>query len=166
MKCYEIFAAVDPAVVGEMLDWFRDNDREVYKTCVATLAKNRKVRTVFVQKKPLPQQYEWIRKTLQLRTCDDVGMQLLQAYLLAAQQKMLGMFCDGLGIEHDGKGSVKGALPEKLDKGRLDETVEKLVDVFDPRIFTIYLYCFNMQVEGGYVELTEKLESDERLKLA
>jgi phosphatidylserine/phosphatidylglycerophosphate/cardiolipin synthase-like enzyme len=148
-----------------MLDWFRENDRNVYKTAVSTLASNRKLRPVFIQKKSLAEQYAWIQKTLQIRACDAVGEQILQAYLMAAQQSMLGMFCDGLGIAHDGKGSVVGALPKELDKDRLDQTVEKLVDVFDPKIFTLYLRCFNMQVVGGYPELTEKIESDERLTL-
>jgi hypothetical protein len=85
---------------------------------------------------------------------------------MAGQQSMLGMFCDGMGIPHDGKGSVVGNLPKGLDKERLDATVEKLVDVFDPKIFTLYLHCFNMQVPGGYPTLTEKIESDERLTLA
>lgn len=149
-----------------MLDWFRDNDRNVYKTAVATLAGNRKLRPVFVQKKPLPEQYAWIQKTLQLRACDPVGEQILQTYLMSAQQKMLGMFCDGLDISHDGKGSVTGELPKELDQAKLDETVAKLADVFDSKIFALYLYCFNMQIPGGYPNLTEKLESDDRLTLS
>ncbi len=166
MKSHEIFTTIDPAVVAEMLDWFRANDKDVYKTVISTLASDRKLRPVFVQKKSLAEQYAWVQKTLQLRACDGIGEQLMQAYLMAAQQKMLGMFCDGLGIEHDGKGSVSGALPKELDKAKLDETVDKLVDVFDPKIFTLYLLCFNMQVAGGYAALTEKLATDDRLKLA
>lgn len=166
MKSHEIFTKIDPAVVAEMLEWFRANDKDVYKTVISTLAADRKLRPVFVQKKSLPEQYAWVQKTLQIRACDSIGEQFMQAYLMAAQQKMLGMFCDGLGIEHDGKGSVSGALPNELDPKKLDETVEKLADVFDPKIFTLYLLCFNMQVAGGYAALTEKLASDERLKLA
>ena len=166
MKSHEIFAAVDPAIVTEILDWFRANDRNVYKSAVSTLAANRKLRPVFVQKKSMAEQYAWIHKTLQIRACDDIGDQILQAYLMAGQQSMLGMFCDGMGIPHVGKGSVVGNLPKALDKERLDATVEKLVDIFDPKIFTLYLHCFNMQVPGGYPTLTEKIESDERLTLA
>lgn len=166
MKSHEIFTAVDPAVVTEILDWFRANDRNVYKTAVSSLAGSRKLRPVFVQQKPLVEQYAWIHKTLQIKACDPIGDQILQAYLMAGQQSMLGMFCDGMGIPHDGKGSVVGDLPKALDKERLDATVEKLVDVFDPKIFALYLHCFNMQLPGGYPALTEKLESDERLKLA
>ena len=166
MKSHEIFSAADPAVLTEILDWFRANDRNVYKSAVSTLAANRKLRPVFVQKKSLAEQYSWIHKTLQIKACDDIGDQILQAYLLAGQQSMLGMFCDGMGIPHDGKGSVVGDLPKALDKERLDATVDKLVDVFDPKIFTLYLHCFNMQRAGGYPTLTEKIESDARLRLA
>lgn len=166
MKSHEIFSAIDPTVVSEILDWFRENDKNVYKTAVSTIAANRKLRPVFIQKKSLTEQYAWIHKTLQIRACDPIGDQILQAYLLSAQQSMLGMFCDGLGIPHDGKGSVVGDLPKALDVARLDETVDKLIDVFDPKIFTLYLHCFNMQVPGGYPALSAKIESDDRLKLA
>ncbi len=149
-----------------MLTWFRNNDRNVYKSVINTLAKERKLRAVFVQKKPLPEQFAWIHKTLQLRACDAIGEQFLQAYLMAAQQSMLGMFCDGLGIEHDGKGAVTGDLPRDLDSTKLAETSEKLVDVFDPKIYTIYLHCFNMQMPGGYPAITKLLEEDKRLSLS
>ena len=126
MKAHELYTAVDPAVVTDMLDWFRANDRNVYKSAVATLATNRKLRLVFIQKKPLVEQYAWILKTLKLPACETIGEHLLQAYLMAGQQSMLAMFCDGLGIPHDGKGSVVGDLPKKIDGERLDTTIDKL----------------------------------------
>lgn len=166
MKAHELYAKVDPALVTSMLDWFRANDRNVYKSAVATLASNRKLRPVFVEKKPLVDQYSWIHKTLKINACNTIGEHLLQAYLMAGQQSMLAMFCDGMGIPHDGKGSVVGDLPKKLDAERLNETIDRLTGLFDPKLFTLYLHCFNMQVDGGWPELTAKLESDERLVLA
>jgi len=166
VKAHELYAAADPVLVTDMLDWFRANDRNVYKSAVATLAGNRKLRPVFIQKKSLADQYAWIHKTLKINAADTIGEHLLQAYLMSAQQSMLGMFCDGLGIPHDGKGSVVGDLPKKLDSERLDTTVDRLVDIFDPKLFALYLHCFNLQVPGGWPELSGKLETDERLKLA
>lgn len=166
MKPHEIYANVDPAIVTQMFDWFRENNRNVYKSAVHTLAGKRKLRPVFIEKKPLPEQYEWLHKSLKVKAFKDVGEHLLQAYLLAGQQSMLAMFCDGMGIPHDGKGSVVGDLPKKLDAERLDATVDRLVDIFDAKLFTMYLHCFNLQVANGWPELTAKLESDERLKLA
>jgi len=166
VKAHELYTAVDPAVVTDMLDWFRANDRNVYKSAVATLATNRKLRLVFIQKKPLVEQYAWILKTLKLPACETIGEHLLQAYLMAGQQSMLAMFCDGLGIPHDGKGSVVGDLPRKIDGERLDATIDKLVDIFDPKLLTMYLQCFNLQVDGGWPELTDKLANDPRLTLS
>ena len=166
VKAHELYTAVDPAIVTQILDWFRANDKNVYRSAVATLANNRKLRPVFIEKKSMADQYAWINKTLKLKACDTIGEHLLQAYLMSGQQSLLAMFCDGMGIPHDGKGSVVGELPKKLDATRLASTIDRLVDVFDPKIFTVYLHCFNMQVLGGWPELNEKLNSDERLKLA
>jgi len=166
VKAHELYTVLDPAIVTQILDWFRANDRNVYKSAVATLAGNRKLRPVFIQKKPLTEQYAWIHKTLKLNACDTIGEHLLQAYLMAGQQSLLAMFCDGMGIPHDGKGSVVGDLPKKLDPERLTATIDRLVDIFDPKLLTLYLRCFNLQLHGGWPELTAKLESDARLVLA
>lgn len=166
MKSHEIYAAIDPVVVSGMLDWFRANDRNIYRTVVNSLTSNRKLRPVFVEKKPLAAQYAWILKTLQLRACDDIGEQLMQAYLMAGQQPMLAAFCNGLNIPHDGKGAVTGNLPAQLDADKLSVTIDKLIESHDPKVVTLYLLCFNMQIPAGWPNLTEKLATDERLKLA
>lgn len=167
VKAHELYSAVDPALVTQMLNWFRANDRNVYRSAVATLAQNRKLRPVFVEKKSMADQYAWIAKTLQLRGCDTIGEHLLQAWLMAGNQMLLAAFCDGMGIAHDGKGSVVGDLPKKLDPERLGATIDRLLEGgFDSKLVTLYLYCFNMQVDGGWPELNTKLAEDERLKLA
>ena len=166
MKAYEIYSAVAPSVVNQMLDWFRSNDRNVYKSAVASLAEKRKLRPVFIEKKPMTEQYAWIHKTLKISACNTIGEHLMQAYLMAGQQSLLAMFCDGMGIQHDGKGSVVGELPEALDAKRLDSTIDRLIEVFDPKILTLYLRCFNLQAPNGWNELSEKLNSDSRLVLA
>jgi hypothetical protein len=166
VKAYEIYSAVDPSVVNQMLDWFRSNDRNVYKSAVASLAEKRKLRPVFIEKKPMTEQYAWIHKTLKISACNTIGEHLMQAYLMAGQQSLLAMFCDGMGIQHDGKGSVVGELPEALDAKRLDSTIDRLIEVFDPKILTLYLRCFNLQAPNGWTELSEKLNSDSRLVLA
>lgn len=148
-----------------MFEWFRANDRNVYKSAVATLASNRKLRPVFIQQKPLAEQYAWMFKTLQLRACDTIGEHLLQAWLMAGNQPMLVVFCDNMGIAHDGKGSVVGDLPRGIDAARLDTAVDRLLELFDPQLVALYLHCFNMQVPGGWPTLTAKLTGDERLKL-
>ena len=76
VKAHELYTAADPALVTQMLDWFRDNDRNVYKSAVSTLAQTKKLRLVFIQKKPLAEQYAWILKTLRGRPADTIGEHL------------------------------------------------------------------------------------------
>ena len=165
VKAHQIYQQMAPELLHQMLDWFREKERSVYKTTLATLAKDRKLRLVFVQRKPLPEQYAWIHKTLQLRSCDTVGEQLLQAWFLAGHQPLLAAFCDEMGIPHDGKGSVEGDLPAELDAPKLDAAVDKLLESVDPRLLSLYLHTFNLQVPGGWQALGAKLAADERLRL-
>ncbi len=166
VKAHELYNAVDPALVTQMLDWFRDNDRNVYKSAVATLAQSKKLRLVFIQKKPLAEQYAWIHKTLKAKQAETIGEHLLQAWFMAGNQEMLAKFCDVIGIEHDGKGSVTGDLPKELDATKLDEAVDILTAAFDPKIVSLYLHVFNLQTPGGWDSLTAKLAADPRLALA
>lgn len=166
MKAHEIYQKIDPALVTQMLDWFRDNDRNVYRSAVSTLAQSRKLRLAFIQKKPLPDQYAWILKTLKMRTSDTIGEHLLQAWLMAGNQELLVTFCDGVGIEHDGNGSVTGELPDELDAAKVKESVDRMVEKFDPKVVTLYLIVFNLQQPGGWPAVTEILEKDDRLSLS
>lgn len=166
VKAHELYNAVDPAIVTQMLDWFRDNDRSVYKSAVATLAQSRKLRPAFIQKKSLPDQYAWILKTLRSKAADTIGEHLLQAWFMAGNQEMLAKFCDSIGLEHDGKGSVTGDLPKQMDAAKLDEAVDALLAAHDPKVVTLYLRVFNLQQPGGWDSLGAKLESDSRLVLA
>jgi len=160
-----MFSSLAPELVQQMLDWFREQDRNVYKTAVATLAGQRKLRPVFIERKPLKEQYAWIHKTLQLKLCNGVAEHLLQAWLMGGQQEMLASFCDAMGIEHE-NGTVNGELPDTLDAGKLDQAVDKLVEAHNPQLVALYLQCFNLQMAGGWPTLSAKLENDERLKLA
>lgn len=166
MHAHQIFQAVTPDFVASMLQWFRDEQRETYKTALSSLATNRKLRPVFIQKKPLADQYAWFHKTLKLKPCDMLGEHLLQAYLMQGQQQLLIDACDGMGIEHDGKGSVEGELPETLDDDKLASTIDSLLEKHDRETVAVYLLVFNLQRPEGWPNLTEKLASDERLKLS
>jgi len=165
VKAHEIYQALDQELLHQMLNWFRDNERSVYQNALATIAGKRNLRPVFIQRKPLPDQYGWFEKMLKLKSCDTVGEHLLQAWFLAGHQDLLAAFCDAMDIPHDGKGSVEGELPADLDTEKLDAAIDTLIESRDPRLITLYLRVFNLQTAEGWPAITAKLESDERLKL-
>lgn len=166
MNAYQIYQEIDPALTRDMFTWIRDNERQLYKTAVSSLAASRNLRPVFVEKKSVPDQIAFIHKTLKLRTSDTIGEHLLQVWFMKGQQDLLISFCDGMGIEHDGEGSVEGSLPDTLDDEKLKATIDDLISKHDPRIVTLYLRVFNLQTSEGWENLATILEEDDSLKLS
>ena len=166
MQAYEIYQNIKPSIITELFQWMRDEERELYKSTVATLANDRKLRPVFIQKKSVAEQIAWMHKTLKLKSSGMIGEHLFQVYFMQGQQQLLVDFCDAMGIEHDGKGSVDGALPDTLDSDKLRAAVDSLVKTFDPQLVSLYLRVFNLQTENGWDSITEILNSDERLALS
>ena len=166
MNAFEIYQQIDPSLVSDMFLWTRENDRQLYKSAIASLTANRNLRPVFVEKKSVPDQIAWLHKTLKLRTSDTIGEHLFQVYFMKGQQDLLKGFCDGMGIEHDGEGSVEGSLPETMEDEKLKTTLDDLVSKYDPKLVTLYLRIFNLQTKDGWANFEALLESDERLALA
>jgi hypothetical protein len=165
VKPHELFKLLDPVIVAELFTTFREEEREIYKSAVASLAQARKLRPIFVQKKPVTEQIAWMHKTLGLRGSDMIAEHLLQVWFMKFQQPLLINFCDGMDIAHNGEGSVEGELPKQLDAEKLRATVESLFGDFNPKIVSLYLHVFNLQTPGGWESLTAALESDDRIKL-
>lgn len=165
MKAHELFKLLDPAIVAELFTTFREEEREIYKSTVTSLAQARKLRPVYVQKKPVVEQIAWMHKTLNLRGSDMIGEHLLQVWFMKFQQPLLIKFCDGMEIDHNGEGSVEGELPSELDEAKLCSTIETLFGDFNPKIVSLYLHVFNLQTPGGWESLTKLLAADERVKL-
>ncbi|MEZ7956302.1 MAG: hypothetical protein QMC23_03530 [Rubritalea sp.] len=166
MNAHQIYQAADPALITDLFTWLRNEEKDLYKNTVTSLAQDRKLRPVFIQKKSLPDQYKWLHKTLKLKSTDMMGEHLFQLFFMKGNEELLVTFCDAMGIEHDGKGSVEGELPKELDAAKAKGAVDALLAKFDPNLVTAYLYVFNLQTEGGWDSITALLESDDRLKLA
>ena len=148
-----------------MFMFFREEDRNLYKTSLATLASNKKMRPQFVQKKPIAEQIQWMHKALMFKPNQDIGEHLLQVWFMKAKSEVLVTACDGLGIAHNGEGYVEGNLPETLEDDKLTSTIDTLLEKFGAPLTTLYLSIFNLQIPGGWDNLAEKLTSDERLVL-
>ena len=114
-----IFQKISEDLSQEIVKFIRGEEKEAYKSILAGLAESRRVRTVFVQKRPVEKQILWMVQSLKLKTGELVADQVLQIWLLKAKTDMLTSFLDKLGIEHDGEGSVEGDLPNELDGAKL-----------------------------------------------
>ena len=164
MKAHEMFLQMSTELAVELVAFFYETDRNVYKTTVSTLATQRKLRPVFVTKKTRDHQFQWIVKALQTRRSDEIAQHLLQAWLMKAKSDMLILFLEKLEIEHDGTGAVE-ELPKTLDADKLKLAIDALLEKYSAEEATLYLNMFQLQEESGWPELAAALEKDDRLQL-
>ncbi len=163
MKPFEIFQEISPDTAASVFQYLRDEQREVYKASLSTLAANRKLRPVFVQRKPAPAQIEWLVKNVKLRASAEIAEHALQLWLMKANQEVLVQFLDGVGIEHDGEGAAED-LPEELDAKKLKSTVDKLLKNHDPEVVKIYLNIFQLQRANGWDALNTLIATSPELQ--
>lgn len=162
-QAYELFQEMKPETALSVFQYLRGEQREVYKAALSSLATNRKLRLVFVQRKPVTEQIDWALKNIKLRGSAEIAAQVLQLWLLKAHTPLLTDFLDGLGIEHDGEGAAED-IPDDLDAKKLKSTVEGLLKKYDAETVRIYLHIFQLQKSQGWSELSALIESTPALQ--
>ncbi|MDF1813353.1 MAG: hypothetical protein P1V20_14235 [Verrucomicrobiales bacterium] len=146
-----------------VFQFLRDEQRPVYGAALSSLAANRKLRPVFVQKKPVPQQISWLVKNIRMKSSAEVAENVLQLWLLKGNSKMLIAFLDGLEISHDGEGAAD-ELPEEIDAAKLKTVVDQLLKDYDSDVVKIYLHTFQMQRAGGWQAIEDLIEENPDLQ--
>jgi hypothetical protein len=148
-------------ILGEMFE----NEKQLYKNLIENLAKQRKLRAVFVERKPRVERFAWIKDALGRKQNEHFAANLLQIWLVSRHSAMLCDFLDSLGIAHDANGTVE-EMPAQPDKPALEAAVAKLLDAYDPAIVAVYLNAFQALDETGWPLLAEIIAADPRLQLS
>ena len=165
MKSHEIFQNMSPALAAEILTYLQKEQTPVFKSVVQTLAQQRKLRPVFVERKPPAERYVWLQAALGRKASDTLAAHLLQAGLLGAQKSMLCEFLDSLGISRDADGTVE-QLPESPPKEKLREVITALLAKHPVETVATYLHAFHdMDSTASWPPRGEVLAEDERLRL-
>jgi hypothetical protein len=160
----EIFQEIKPETAASVFQYLRDEQRDVYKASISSLAGARKLRPVIIQRKSVTEQIDWLVKNVKLRGAGEIATQVLQLWLLKAHTALLTEFLDGLGIEHDGEGAADD-IPDDLDAKKLKSTVAALLKKHDPELVSVYLHIFQLQRNEGWEELTKIIDSTPELQL-
>jgi len=164
MKCYEIFSRLSPELTNEIFAHLIEHEKPVYKAMIQNIATRRKLRPVFIERKPKNERHIWLRQALSMRGADDIATQLLQIWLLGAHRQMICDFLDSLGIKHDGKGVVD-SLPAEPSREALTDTITKLLEGRSAEVVAVYLHAFQAMDETGWSTLDEVLANDARVAL-
>jgi hypothetical protein len=154
-----------PALAAEIFSYLHANDRPIYKAAIQGLANQRKLRPVFIERKPPNERHPWMQSALSRPISEALAAHLIQAWLLGAHKEMLCDFLDALGIEHGEDGTVE-QLPPPLPKDKIAEAVDRLLQKHSPETVAVYLHVFrDMDSEVKWPSLDEILAEDARLKL-
>ncbi len=162
-QAHEIFQKMKPETAASVFQYLRDEQRDVYKASISSLATNRKLRPVIVQRKSVGEQIDWLVKNVKLRGSGEIATQVLQLWLLKGHQGLLTGFLDGLGIKHDGEGAADD-IPDDIDAKKLKKTVTDLLKNHDAELVCIYLHIFQLQREEGWPEITALIEATPELQ--
>jgi hypothetical protein len=164
MTSYEIFGRCPFQLANEIFLYLYEKEKPVYRAVIQNLANQRKLRPVFIERKPRPERHTWLHQALARKPADDLATQVLQIWLLGAQQALICEFLDALQIKHDGKGVVD-QLPPEPEPEKLRNAVDLILQHHSPEVVTIYLHLFLMMDDAGWKHLREVLEGDGRLRL-
>jgi len=160
----EIFARMPGSTANELFTHVFEKQKPLYKATIDTLAKQRKLRPVFVERKPRPERYAWLKEALGRKQNEGVAAHLLQIWLVGQHGQLLREFLDGLGIKHDENGTVE-ELPPPPEREQLSQVVDTILEKHDPDVVRVYLHAFQAFDDTGWPVLGEMLGSDERLRL-
>ena len=164
LQPHEIFARMPEPVSEQLLGYLFEKEKPLYKATIDTLTKQRKLRPVFVERKPRTERHAWMRDVLGKKANESVAAHLLQIWLVGAHAKLLCDFLDALGIAHDENGTIE-ELPSAPEKSKLSAAIEGLYASHDPGVVAVYLHAFQALDEKGWSTLEELLAEDPRLKL-
>lgn len=158
MTAIEIFGRMSPPQASELFNWLHENDRQAYRSCAGMLASRRKLRPVFVERKPREERNQWMREALSKPANSDLALELLQVWVLGKHERMVCDFLDALSIPHDGKGLID-EVPSEPEAQKVATAVESLVSKYPAHEVAIYLHLFSGMDENLWTALRNILET-------
>ncbi len=117
MSPNDVFIQMPESTCAALLADLHENEKPLYKNLIENLAKQRKLRPVFVERKPRAERFAWIKDALGRKQNEPVAANLLQIWLVSRHPAMLCDFLDSLGIEHDDNGTVSQMPPQPEKAG-------------------------------------------------
>lgn len=161
---HEIFARMPASASAHFFTHLAEKEKPLMKVTIETLCKQRKLRPIFVERKPKLERFAWLQDALGRKQNEGVAAHLLQVWLVGAHSALLCDFLDGLGVAHDEHGTIE-EIPPAPEKAKIAEVVTGLLGKYDPAIVAVYLHTFQATDEKGWSTLEELLAEDPRLKL-
>lgn len=148
-----------------LLQFLHEKEKPLYRATIENLAQQRKLRPVFVERKPRKDQYAWIREQVSRKPNQALAAHLLQIWLVAAHKQLLCDFLDGFSIAHDENGTVE-VLPPSPSNEEVAKVVDGLLTKYEASLVAIYLNAFQSIDDHGWSGVAAVLAENPRLRLS
>lgn len=163
MSPNDLFVQMPESTCTAMLGDLFENEKALYKNLIENLAKQRKLRPVFIERKPRVERFAWLKDALGRKQNEAIAANLLQIWLVSRHPKMLCDFLDHLGIKHEENGTVD-QMPPQPEKAAIETAVNSLLEKYDPAIVAVYVHAFQALDETGWPLLEEVIAAEPRLQ--
>lgn len=164
MTANELFSTMSTEQAHAIMADLLELDKAAYRTALSTLASRRHMRVQFFDKKSKSERHEWMVDALSRKRNEDLGLEILQNWILRCQSAMVLAFLDQLGIEHNGEGIIEDT-PAEPEASLVDRAVAFLVDNYSHESVAIYLHLFASMDPNGWPHLRALLTSKPELRL-
>lgn len=153
---------MSPALAVRIIDCAHQNNKELYRTALATVAEARKLRPAFFERTPRATRHAEMAVVLARPRLELISANLLRDWLMKNQTAMLADFLDTLGVAH--KDGAVDDLPQTVEDAPLQAAVEKLLTKYPPEEVSVYLNAFYTMNNVRWPNLEKMLKTDPRLQ--
>src|SRR5687767_1270571 len=110
LTSHEMLGFMSPNLSQEILENLATTDRDLYRATMASVAEARKVRAIFLERKPRNERHSAMVSTLSRASMEPVASNLIRGWLMKQHLPLITSFLDLIGIKHE-KGVIED-LPE------------------------------------------------------
>ncbi len=153
---------MSPALAVKILEFTFEHDRPLYRGTLNTVAEAKKVRSIFLERKPRAERNQEILAMLGKPRLELAAVTLLRGWLMKQHKEMLVEYLDALRIPH--KDGAVDNLPATMDDSALNAAIEKLLGKYPKEEVVVYLNAFYTMNEVTWENLKILLEKDPRLQ--
>ena len=164
LTSHELFGFMSPALGVRIIEFAHDEDKNLYRTALASVAEAKKLRPAFFERTPRASRHAEMALMLSRPRLELVAANLLREWLMKKQTAMLADFMDALGIAH--KDGAVDDLPASVEDAKLAAAVEKLLSKYPAEEVAVYLNAFYTMNQIQWLNLESMLKTEPRLQFA
>jgi len=159
-----MFGFMTPALAVRILEYTHDNNKELYRTALLSVAEAKKLRPTFFERTPRSTRHSDMATMLSRPRLELVAANLLREWLMKDRTAMLGDFLDSLAIPH--KDGAVDDLPPSVEDAKLAAAVDSLLGKYPAEEVAVYLNAFYTMNDVRWPNLESMLKTEPRLQFA